>query len=239
MKDKALRERREQLFVSGRKQQEHEASKECTFSPHLRQKSGKNMTLDAAEGFYQKNIDWQRKVQKETKLKQCEKINEGVTGLTFMPKIVTILPYRTPAGTNPARKMCHCWRRRAWRNSCSDSRKPNTASRPSRVGRRTPTRRYGTSRSANSPTYTDITVYSLPYPLTIPSPSPYPPPHPTPSPYPPLPFPSPCPPPLPPSLPLPPSRIPFHINHEEYLTSSPINEPFFSFIITVSTRSYC
>jgi hypothetical protein len=185
-----LRERREQLFASGRKQQEHDASKECTFSPHLRQKSGKNMTLDAAEGFYQKNIDWQRKVQKETKLKQCEKINEGVTGLTFTPKIVALPPCRTPAGTNPTRKTCLCLRRRAWSSSCSGSSERSTASRPSRAGRRTPTRRSGTSRSANSPTSTDIEYIS---------------------------------------------HLPHY--HDEYLTSSPISEPFFSFIINVSTRS--
>jgi hypothetical protein len=71
MQGKALRERREQLFASGRRQHEDQESRECTFSPHLRQKSGKNMTQEEAEEFYQKNLDWQRKVHKETKLKQC------------------------------------------------------------------------------------------------------------------------------------------------------------------------
>jgi hypothetical protein len=47
------------------------------------------------EGFYQKNIDWQKKVLKETKIKQCEKNSEGIANLTFTPKIVPVSTLRT------------------------------------------------------------------------------------------------------------------------------------------------
>lgn len=70
------------------------------------------MTQDVVEGFYQKNIDWQRKVQKETKLKQCEKINEGVAGLTFTPKIVIQPPCRIHVEISQTRKMCLFFRKR-------------------------------------------------------------------------------------------------------------------------------
>ena len=45
--------------------------KECTFSPNLKVKTDKCINQTVIESFYQKNIDWQNKVDKEIKIKQC------------------------------------------------------------------------------------------------------------------------------------------------------------------------
>ncbi len=85
------------MFEDGRKQNQDLQIKECTFSPNLRVKTEKCINQEEIESFYQKNISWKNKVEKEVKLKQCEKNSEGINHLTFAPKIVTHLPSRTPS----------------------------------------------------------------------------------------------------------------------------------------------
>lgn len=121
------------------------------------------MTQEEAEGFYQKNIDWQRKVHKETKLKQCEKINEGVSNLTFTPKIVFKSSFRTLAGKSQTRKMCHCCRKREFRSFCNVSSVPSIASKRCRVEKRILTHKFGTLRNRNSPICTEEMILSIEY----------------------------------------------------------------------------
>ena len=119
------------------------------------------MTQDAVEGFYQKNIDWQRKVQKETKLKQYEKINEGISGLTFTPKIVILFLCRTHGEISLAKKTYLFSSKKELKNSCSVSSEPKTVYRLFKVERKIPIPKSGTSRNANSLTSIEIVYKCL------------------------------------------------------------------------------
>ena len=45
-------------------------AKQCTFNPQTNSKVQKNMSQNEIDKFYNKNIDWQQRIEKEIKIKQ-------------------------------------------------------------------------------------------------------------------------------------------------------------------------
>lgn len=86
------------MFEEGRRSIEKKEVKECTFSPNTdRQwRSTRSSSKESIDTFYERNIAWQHKKEKEIKKKQVEKNTEGTKNLTFAPKIVKLTRLREP-----------------------------------------------------------------------------------------------------------------------------------------------
>jgi hypothetical protein len=90
-----------------------------------RMKTEKPYDEGSSERFYQKNMDWQQRKDREIKKKQCEMNSESLSNLTFTPKIVEIILCRilSNAKTFIIRKIVYLTRK-AWKSFCIGRARP-------------------------------------------------------------------------------------------------------------------
>lgn len=113
----------------------------------------------SSERFYQKNMDWQLRKDREIKKKQCEMNSESLSNLTFTPKIVEIFSCRIPsnAKTSTIRKIVYL-ARKASRSSCTARARPRSPTdcwKPAKNH----TVRTGRQKKGTFPKRIDITPY--------------------------------------------------------------------------------